>query len=98
MNPWQLIFLQSKANTGGYDGDRLPTHYWSWPQGTWFQKRLLYIRMKQQGWDIHRWQENNDGPKANPNVAGLTATVTTPFDLSNILCFRNSAPGHSLAA
>jgi hypothetical protein len=45
---WQLIFLQSKVNRAAHDGDRLPTHNWDWPQGTWFQNRLRYLRKTQQ--------------------------------------------------
>jgi hypothetical protein len=48
MNCWQLIFLQSKVNRGAYDGDRLPTQNWDWPQRTWFQKRLRSLRETQQ--------------------------------------------------
>ena len=44
MSYWQLIFLQSKVNSGAYDGDRLPRQNWDWPQQTWFQERLRYIR------------------------------------------------------
>jgi hypothetical protein len=44
MTSWQLIFLQSRANHGFYDGDSLPTRNWDWPQATWFQKRLHYLR------------------------------------------------------
>ena len=44
---WQLIFLQSKVNRAAYDGDRLPSQNWDWPQGTWFQNRLRYLRKAQ---------------------------------------------------
>ena len=44
MRSWQLIFLQSKVNNGAYDGDRLPPQTWDWPEGTWFQTRLHYLR------------------------------------------------------
>jgi hypothetical protein len=44
MKPWQLIFYQSKANDAAYFGDRLPTHIWYWPRGTWFQTRLRDLR------------------------------------------------------
>ena len=44
MSFWQLIFLQSRVNNGAYDEDRLPAQNWDWPQGTWFQKRVHYIR------------------------------------------------------
>ena len=47
MNSWQLIFLQSRANSGAYSGDRLPAQNWHWPQGTWFQKRRSYLRARQ---------------------------------------------------
>ncbi len=50
MNSWQLIFLQSKANHGAYKGERLPTHNWDWPQETWFQNRLRYLRKTQ--WQV----------------------------------------------
>lgn len=44
MSSWQLIVLQSKANNGLYNEDELPRQNWKWPQGTWFQKRLRYVR------------------------------------------------------
>ena len=44
MNSWQLIFLQSKANDGAYYGDQLLPQIWDWPEDTWFQKRLRYLR------------------------------------------------------
>ena len=44
VSSWQLIFQQSKANNGAYYGDRLPAQNWDWPQETWFQKRLRYLR------------------------------------------------------
>lgn len=47
MNSWQLIFLQSRANDGWYDGDRLPPQVWAWPQGTWLQNRLRQLREQQ---------------------------------------------------
>ena len=46
MNAWQLIFLQSKANNNPYNGDGLAIQNWTWPQGTWFQKRLRQLRRK----------------------------------------------------
>lgn len=46
MNAWQLMFLQSKANDNPYNGDGLAIHNWTWPQGTWFQKRLQQLRRK----------------------------------------------------
>ena len=47
MSSWQLIFEQSKVNNGLYDGDRLPAQNWHWPQDTWLQKRLRYLRKNQ---------------------------------------------------
>jgi hypothetical protein len=44
VSSWQLIFQQSKVNNGAYDRDRLPAQNWHWPQGTWLQKRLRYLR------------------------------------------------------
>ena len=44
MTSWELIFLQSRVNNGGYDGDDLPAQKWEWPRGTWFQERLNYLR------------------------------------------------------
>jgi len=48
MNSWQIIFSQSRANGAAYDGDRLPAQNWAWPQGTWFQSRVRYLRKVQQ--------------------------------------------------
>jgi hypothetical protein len=44
LSSWQLLFQQSKVNNGAYDGERLPTYNWDWPQETWLQKRLRYLR------------------------------------------------------
>lgn len=47
MSSWVVIFLQSRANNGAYDGDRLPAQNWDWPEGTWFQRRLRELRKPQ---------------------------------------------------
>jgi hypothetical protein len=44
MNSWELIFRVSKVAGAGYDENRLPVQNWEWPQGTWFQRRLRYLR------------------------------------------------------
>jgi hypothetical protein len=44
MTSWQLIFLQSRVNDRAYIGDSLPAQSWDWPQDTWFQERLRYLR------------------------------------------------------
>jgi len=44
MNAWELIFRQSRVNNGAYDGDKLPRQNRAWPRGTWFQRRLRYLR------------------------------------------------------
>jgi hypothetical protein len=46
LTSWELIFLQSRVNNGGYDGDHLPTQNWDWPRGTWFQERLRYLSVR----------------------------------------------------
>jgi hypothetical protein len=43
-NAWELIFRQSRVNNGAYDGEQLPAQNWNWPRGTWFQRRLRYLR------------------------------------------------------
>jgi hypothetical protein len=43
-NTWELIFRQSRVNNGAYDGEQLPAQNWNWPRGTWFQRRLRYLR------------------------------------------------------
>lgn len=48
MTLWQLIFSQSKVNNSLYERDKLAIHNWLWPRGTWLQKRLRYLRKKQQ--------------------------------------------------
>lgn len=47
MSTWQLIFVQSRANNGAYDGDQLPAQLWDWPKGTWLQERLSFVRKTQ---------------------------------------------------
>lgn len=44
MSAWESIFFQSPVNSGYYDEDELPQSNWEWPNGTWFQSRLDYIR------------------------------------------------------
>ena len=44
MNSWETIFRQSRVNSGSYDGEQLPARIWDWPRGTWFQRRLRYLR------------------------------------------------------
>lgn len=44
MNAWQSIFAQSRVNDGVYLGEALPAQNWRWPQGTWLQRRLRYLR------------------------------------------------------
>jgi hypothetical protein len=44
MTLWQLVFIQSKVNGGVYDGDRLATQNWKWPNDTGFQTRLHELR------------------------------------------------------
>jgi len=72
MNPWQLIFLQSRANNGAYDGDSLPAQNWDWPQGTWFQERLRYLRKTQQ----HVFQRINSEDEARKTNSGRSFPST----------------------
>jgi hypothetical protein len=58
MNSWELIFRQSRVNTGRYDGDRLPAQNWDWPRGTWFQQRLRHLRRNSASVSSHRIGEN----------------------------------------
>ena len=44
MSQWQLIFSQSTVNGAIYRGEKLPSHPWAWPKGTWFQGRLASVR------------------------------------------------------
>ena len=44
MNTWESIFRQSRVNNGIYNGDALPGQNWRWPDGTWFQARVRYLR------------------------------------------------------
>ncbi|MDH3446210.1 MAG: hypothetical protein OEN50_19980 [Deltaproteobacteria bacterium] len=44
MSRWQPVFLRSKVNRGVYGGDSPAIYNWAWPQETWFQKRLRYLR------------------------------------------------------
>ena len=52
MNAWELIFIQSPVNDGYYHEMLLPELRWEWPQGTWFQARLDYIRERQTTLDL----------------------------------------------
>jgi hypothetical protein len=39
MSYWQLIFSKSKVNGAPYCDDELPVCNWSWPTGTYLQRR-----------------------------------------------------------
>ena len=41
---WRKIFSNSRANGAPYFGDYLPAHLWSWPSGTYLQRRLREVR------------------------------------------------------
>jgi len=75
MNPWQLMFLQSKVNHNAYNGDSLATQNWAWPQGTWFQKRLRLLRRE-------RWlSEALRSPQDAGQVADLCRPRAMPMPL-----------------
>jgi hypothetical protein len=57
MNSWELIFRVSKVNGDSYDEDRLPVQNWEWPRGTWFQRRLRYLRNGYGGYTRRRLDE-----------------------------------------
>ena len=44
----QLTFLKSKVNGGPYHGEGLPELKWNWPQGTYLQQRLQYLKGSQE--------------------------------------------------
>lgn len=44
---WQIVFLQSKVNGSPYHGEELPRHSWEWPEDTYFQRRLRYLKESQ---------------------------------------------------
>ena len=44
MNQWEAVFTQSPANYGYYNEEELTVRYWEWPQKTWLQGRLQYLR------------------------------------------------------
>ena len=72
MNPWQLMFLQSKVNDNPYNGDSLATQNWAWPQGTWFQKRLRYLRRKR-WYSEALWSAQDAGPAGDLYRPGIMA-------------------------
>ena len=85
MNSWRLIFLQSRANHGAYDGDRLPAQIWDWPQGTWFQKRRRYLR-EMQG-QIPQRIDQNEIQKTKPRFGR--------FNESEIQTYCNESSTHN---
>lgn len=44
---WQLVFSQSKMNGSPYHGEELPRHNWEWPDDTYLQRRLSYLKESQ---------------------------------------------------
>ncbi len=45
---WKLIFLKSRVDGAPYRGGELPEHKWKWPQGTYLQQRLQFLRGPQE--------------------------------------------------
>ena len=41
---WRRIFLRSAVNGATYLGDQLPRRYWDWPEDTYLQRRLDYLK------------------------------------------------------
>jgi hypothetical protein len=41
---WQRVFSQSKVNGAYYDGEKLPTLPWHWPQDTFLQRRRRFLK------------------------------------------------------
>jgi hypothetical protein len=41
---WLNMFNNSKVNGADYRDDELPPHTWSWPTGTYLQRRLREVR------------------------------------------------------
>lgn len=77
LSPWQLVFQQSRVNNGAYDGDRLPTHNWDWPQDTWLQRRLRYLRKSNRTYAEPDLRGAASLPVSTP---GLTGEYFEPFD------------------
>ncbi|HEY3306462.1 MAG TPA: hypothetical protein VGL70_23320 [Candidatus Binatia bacterium] len=75
MSPWQLIFRQSRVNNGIYDGDRLPAQNWDWPQGTWLQERLRYLRHLPAN-------SSKNGPGQNPARLSIVPLLLADEEIS----------------
>jgi hypothetical protein len=41
---WQRIFLQSRVNGAPYDEEQHLSFKWRWPENTYLQRRLQYLR------------------------------------------------------
>lgn len=41
---WLRVFGNSRVNGASYDGESLPVYPWSWPRGTYLQRRLREVR------------------------------------------------------
>jgi len=56
---WLKVFYNSRANGAPYHGDYLPAYLWSWPSGTYLQRRLREVRENEgehlppRGFDAH---------------------------------------------
>ncbi|MBI4489017.1 MAG: hypothetical protein HY694_08015 [Deltaproteobacteria bacterium] len=44
---WQLIISQSNVNGAPYHGEELRRHNWEWPEDTYLQRRLQYLKESQ---------------------------------------------------
>jgi hypothetical protein len=57
---WQRIFLQSIVNGAPYEEQQFETK-WPWPENTYLQRRLQYVRLYQSAEEL--WQAGQQAPQ-----------------------------------
>jgi len=93
MTSWELIFLQSRANHGAYDGDHLPAQNWHWPRGTWLQERLYYLRARRRQ-IAQRNSLNMKHANGKPDHLRSTSSHLGPVRESRTMTKHGQIPGH----
>ena len=98
MNTWELIFLESRADSRVYDEDRLPTQKWAWPQETWFQKRRDYLRENQRGRALGRKPSKFPNRAAEVAFVDQTEARPTAFSVIPLLLAEDEIPARAREA
>jgi hypothetical protein len=90
---WQRIFLQSKVNGAPYAEQEL-SREWPWPENTYLQRRLEYLRTYRSQDDVRQPVQPSEKNNADTKAVGWDsvwdtgASLGTGGTLANPICIE----------